>query len=116
MREEHTSPLETTLAALAKIPDLINLQELQSKQIQSLTEAITEMKNHAKDKKVNNKLCYTVKDAAAMLGVCVESVRRKIRSGELKTILNYRKRLIIRESLEDFIRKGTMKPYTGMIE
>ncbi len=53
-----------------------------------------------------SRLTYTVQEAASLLGVHEESLRREIRAGRLVASRLGRKLLIPVENLEEYIKKG----------
>ena len=98
------TPLDLALKALEKIPELIQLQHINNLQIQSLMKDIDILKGTKTQK--TNKKTYTVKEVSEKLSVCEESVRRKIKSGELKAGRHFRTYLISEDSINDFIKRG----------
>jgi len=57
-----------------------------------------------------NRLAYSVEEAAQMLGVHVETIRREIRAGRLLASRINRKFLIPADSLNDYIAAKPRKP------
>jgi len=56
-----------------------------------------------------DKLTYSTKECASVLGLSVETVRRWIRTGKLKTISFGSKHLIRKETLDNFLKKHEAK-------
>ena len=103
--ENNNTPLETTLEALAMIPELKRLHQETTRQMQIMNESIQLLFKEAKARKKHGRDVYTVKEAAQLLGgICEESVRRKIRAGQLETMKGFRKKLILKDSLEKYIK------------